>query len=655
MPPRWVPVISPVLNCAFSIRGWLRRKPPIPALLADSHRDRPISLRECRSVLGLWYVYRKQKFTGDVRSSFNSMGKVIDLVRGIVSASGRGIWLKLGGEAMIRNFQDLQVSGVRKEKNVELFNPGNLSRSIELAMSDAGNSSFSSLWEAQQALAKDASGVSGKQEKLWFSKAGLAGVSDYWMLFFQDWRGGLGRPGECVVHVDGGSTAAILRECSVRSTREKVFHSYQRNRVGEGFHNRILVLLKERQKIASKLGFSSWGQLEDSGLPEFNNDRRAKYKVDEIWAALLPAVKCEVEKMEKSKKNIKPKKSKDFGPLTDIDVIDESFLRDLRVHSKLTLPANYDTVVKLLRIVGKVFDVQFNKEGGISWIKHGWGKETLVFRVTKLTGESLGFIYLNLWRSGKGSSLAGAGEIAKGHISIEMQFFKGQLLEQRRFEFEEMGALAHEVAHAIHFLLYPGNQYFMAPLDVNEFPSVLMEVLFYQKDTINALFPKLSTEDLINSSRNIFSYLRMLRSLAVYEAIHSVDFDPSTQTSTDLVKLARKIAQKYWPVVLPESFDPLAEDVAMWMVSSDGSSRAAYMENYLRAHTIISKYGCKHLLKGGLANKLQTNFLKKDFSNNFVAHVAQRKSPKHPFVNTEWAQADPIHWLQYYSEPKKSI
>ena len=470
------------------------------------------------------------------------------------------------------------------------------------------------------------------KETLWLPDTAFSGLDKETMMSLKSWK----RRGFCDVNLYDGSAKRILSHCDNQNTRRLVFEGIERCRTQPGYSDAVTEILKKRKIWAKNLGFGSFGDLMAS-----NCGMTSAQVVKLIESASRDGLRM---------------------PVNRVNMWDEDYLQnretqriDKALNLSMLLPTNPPTVCRAMEIAGDIFGVRFHLVTRRSWWRDGWPSSFLIYRAeNSLTRESLGFVYVELFKKSNSGQqvLPGATCIALGHVVIRMQMDPGQMLVKRFFEYEEFAALVHETSHAVHMLLDPiiGRES-GRPLDIIEFPSVLGEVIAYQTVAIKKALKgtKFTPADVEAARRNVYSYLKIIRNIAVYEELHGPNFDPEKMNVTEF---ALKVAQRYWPSEIPKTFNILAE-ITPWFFG-DYTTRAGYLINYLRAHTIVRRHGADVVLNGGLARDLQ-GLLSSELSPGFASEALEHRKPLHAFRGLDLAEYDPRDFGAYYSQNKDEV
>jgi Peptidase family M3 len=433
----------------------------------------------------------------------------------------------------------------------------------------------------------------------------LPGISKYWMMHFKSWKGNY-----AYIPMREPQVKAVLSTCTNQSTRKKVYDTFMQNYskscLTEGWE-----ILNIRNKVAASQGYNSWLDIERAALGICN--------LKDFWQELDTAV----HSLKIASNLLRTFESSD-------DLISSTSYLDEHEAIRERLPANLNVVNRIMKIMGNVFGVLLRPVfGDIS----GWSTSVAIYELLD-DDRTIGYLYIDLWGT-ESLKLAGATRIAPGHVIINMNFQKGNILESRHFELSEVAAIMHEVAHGIQMNMVQWESWNFQPLDMVEFPSVFAETLCYHKETIKELTGLTLKKDF---NRSILDYLRISRGASIYSISNSKCF----KSPDDFQKALLIAAVNSWPTKLPHNFNGLVGDpsgcfdVLTWLRSSSPQSKLGYLRSYARAHSIILKYGAQHILKGN--------------SSSFFKNILQIKVPEgsplkikyysHPFHNLDDLKVD---------------
>jgi hypothetical protein len=362
------------------------------------------------------------------------------------------------------------------------------------------------------------------------------------MEHFRSWK----RDGTCDVVLSQSAVQGVVRHARSERIKNLVLREYANN--GTAVFAAVAQVIKCKNELAKKLNFKSWVEIERAILKNPNNfvkDFNSVVKQGE--AAIAHA--------------------------------DHASMETGSAHT--TSDHGRQVILKVARVVGKCFGCEVVEENSSIGVP-GWPKDVIIVRV-----KSLGFLYFKLFSAH--SQLAGASRIAPGHVSISMNFGK-PWFGPRVLEWQEIAAIAHETAHGLHFLMAPYDGGLpLSPLDVLEWPSVLMETLFYSKEVMTMF------KETALPVRPPQQYLRMTHAVAIYEALLATQ-----PTDAPAIVATARAAFRRLGGDGPEGVaeQVVLEDVALWLSQSDVQSKAGYLLNYGRAHTLIQKLGVSSILSG---------------------------------------------------------
>ena len=413
---------------------------------------------------------------------------------------------------------------------------------------------------------------------------------------------------------NGRDFASYIRN---RSTRHKILTEYYKV-FGPDFHESLLSLLKERKKFANQLGFASWTEMH-AIANGYESEMFGNKLVENLYSELN--LKPLITRFRKDK-------------IVPTDNLDEQFaLTQLRLAS---LPQNetalamnkresmfeYEKVLsRLFPLLGKLFRVKFEHVEK-NLLLDGWHPDVKVFRfVRDNDGTQLGYIYLDLFRRISSGTAAGPHCSVldpQNHIRVFMGFqppYRSEITfrKERNFTFEEITALMHELGHCMHLLLRPSDSpVAQLPLDMKETISILTEMYCETDEFIDSVTDgKISSGERAAVKRNEFFYLDILRNVAVYEHIHSSQFDPETATVDDLVKVARQVYSNYSPFPLAECFNPLGGELVNYLM--DGESRLGYLVAYMRAARLLTPVKAGTCTGVSVFNAVNKTFVQREF------------------------------------------
>ena len=613
IPPRRVPIIDTVLNCLFTAKSIFFARPKFG----------PLNLRESRSPLSLivkyFFEFSKFKNTGQGWNNLVELNEISSTL-GSGNLYPRGLWARFCANAVCSSFHALTVHLVDTGKMKALDMPSlTTPHLIYLSLPrNTRDSLFPKITKLQQDLVPYASGANLSRTSLNFHRSELEGVNSYWMRFFDSWKRHVSSV-ECQVPIDANTVLAVMAQCRIRSTRQTMFDKYMEISNPTDKTKIILELLKVRKAMATNLGRKSWSDLEAHLLGVEDHQTLEKELVG-MWKFLIPAVKETMKRMDPLLNFSK----NELGPLTEsINYFDELFLLEkVKPVSGQeiweNLAATPENVLRIFQLTGKLFGVTFDPVV-TSWLTQGWSSKSLIFKCSDNT-STLGYVYVNLWRNGKGSAIAGATPLCTGHVKLSLELHKGGVLDKHFFSGDVVSLMMHEIAHAIHHLVNPGNFFNQQPLDFIELPSVYAETFGRTTAAIREILPRAKNDEIDAAGKHVFWFLKLLQNVAVYQTIHSSSLNLEKVTVQELANFSRAVAQKFWPTKLPANYDALQEP-AMWMTSI-GQSRIAYLRNYFRAYSLCD------LPAGSVAD-----ILKIPGEPGYHARVLAGETPPHPLRN----------------------
>ena len=417
---------------------------------------------------------------------------------------------------------------------------------------------------------------------------------------------------------NGRDFASYIRN---RETRLKILTQYY-TVFGRDYHESLLALLRARKNFANQLGFASWTELH-AIANGYESEKFGTQLIDSLFSELN--LKHLISRFRKE--NVMP-----------VDNLDEQFaLTQLRIAS---LPRNETAVAmhkresvfeyrkileKILPLIGELFGVVFHPVETNRWID-GWHADVQVFKVSSMNNgngeEEIGYIYLDLFRRLSSSGSGGGPHCSvlspQNHVRVFMGFqppYRSDITfqKERNFTFEEISALMHELGHCLHLLIRPQHSpVAQLPLDMKETVSILCEMYCETDEFVDKILDgNISASERTTLKRNEFFYLDILRNVAVFEYIHSSEFDPHTATVEELKKAAKQVYSKYSPFPLAECFNPLGGEVVNYLM--DGDSRVGYLLAYIRASQVLAP------VKAGLASgesvfrKVNDEFVRREF------------------------------------------
>lgn len=378
--------------------------------------------------------------------------------------------------------------------------------------------------------------------------------------------------------------------------RDRILRAYYKTFTNE-FHLAILKVLQDRQNFAKSLKFDSWTEMQ--------------YAMNGI-ADLHIIEKMFLSGGQKLLKNA-------YRQYPKIATTDEGHVRN-KLYPELPPSSGGEYRQVLSEIVKKL--TEFFQTDIIpvphDSSKQGWHPDVLCFRVV-----GHGFIYLDLFRR-PFSALAGSpphcSVLSEGHVRIHMGLIPPHRSEitfkkERNLTTEEITALWHEFGHAMHVLLRPrGAPIAQLPMDMREAPSILCEMFALGK------------------TRNVFFYTDIIRNIAVFDFLHSKNFDPFTANIDELIFEARRVyAQFSSPVELTDYFNPLAGELGNYLI--DGESRTGYILAYMQTAQSLQN-GEQNFSQ--IFQQFKNNFIQNDsFNNSFVSNALNHVTPNvHPYPPT---------------------
>jgi len=405
-----------------------------------------------------------------------------------------------------------------------------------------------------------------KPEPLWFSDAELVGLTPEVKTHFKS------KKGQYKIPMGRGEAELMLSLCQSRETRERYFKGlhepFNTAEVGES----LLRVLRLRQKLARELGFESFLALKFAGT-SIAGVAEARSVMDSVWKHLQAKLKLGMTQLESlRRRHIGAQQAK-----SQMDQVDGKFyeaqLRQVAVNVALAeyFPAE-PTSQKVVVQVAALFGVQAERlEEEERKVMGGWTSDVQVFRVQDIdTQKHLGFIYVVphevTYRSFAGKSPQtppSAQEIAPGHVLISLQQGRpgrglGNLLNP-----DLIGVIAHETAHAIHFLVNPGIVH-QAPDELMETPSVFTELLFLRSSTLASLGQHVQSKLPLGEeaaaaaaiSRDEWWLANWLGNSSAVLAVDEVK-DWETKTAADALATINHAFGRYSPYATHPSFSPL--------------------------------------------------------------------------------------------------
>ena len=616
IPPRRFPLIDIALNSFFSASA------NFAALLGRVKTEGPLNLRDSRSPasLVLRFLYFKRSRNWDKLVEINEHATILG--SGVIYP--RGFWSRICSVGVCSAFHSLVSKLVDSREITPLHIPSLTTTHLIYLALPQRDVILPKLLNFQQKLLPYASGANLPRTTLKFKKTDLDGITPYWMRFFDSWKRHVSSV-ECEVPIDPNTVLAVMAQCRVRNTRQLVFDKFMEISNPPEKTRTILDLLILRKQMANSLGKKSWSDLEAQLLGAEDHLALEKELV-EMWKKLLPAVKDTLKRMNPSTVFSKS----ELGPLTEsINFFDEANLLEKVIPVSgqeiwENLAATPENVLKIFQLTGKLFGVTFEPVV-TRWLREGWPKDSLIFKCSNGT-SNIGYVYVNLWRQERGSAIAGSTPLGKGHVKLSLELHKGGIFDKHFFSGDFVALMMHEVAHAIHHLVYPGNSFNQQPLDFIELPSVYAETYGRTAGAVQQLLPGASEKQIEAAGKNVFWFLKLLQNVAVYQAIHSHGFNLEKASLQDLKDYSRAVAQKFWPTKLPQNFDALHEP-CMWMTSI-GQSRVAYLRNYFRAYSICD-----------LAPGKMSETLKIPGEPSYHARVLAGEKPPHPLRDLKAAES----------------
>ena len=421
-----------------------------------------------------------------------------------------------------------------------------------------------------------------------------------------------------------------------RGSREKILKAYYGVfDQSEEFHTAILAVLEQRQTFAQSRGFRSWNELQlaASGIAS-----------EEAGSAILGHIYSKVQlgpKMHAMRKiPLDVPNSKGATSSAAADSTDESFLITSlrRGRPVVANPSVFEYKKVIERIVTKLetlFKAKIS-HAQLDLTRHGWHPTVLAFKV--IAGEKEGFIYLDLFRRGMSSPLAGSpphcSVLSKCHVRIHMGLlppYRSEITfrKERNLTYEEITALWHEFGHAMHVLLRPDDApVSQLPLDMREAPSILCELYSLTDECMDWLSEnQLTKAEKASLKRDEFFYLDIIRNIAVSDFLHSSKFDPFAATPAQLREEARRVYSQFSPIKVAEFVNPLGGELSNYLL--DGESRTGYLLSYIRASASMLRVRDGEEDIESLFVRFKSEFIDQVFPP-FVSGALQRLPVKHP-------------------------
>ncbi|CAL1141168.1 unnamed protein product [Cladocopium goreaui] len=476
---------------------------------------------------------------------------------------------------------------------------------------------------------EDLIGLSNEMKSVWESHLGSAAV----------WRKTKYR-----VPIGHDSLGKISSFCQNGATRKRLFQEFY-----AGFDSSLdeaaLELLRARKRLAEKLGFRSYADLEMAPMA-VRDEATARRFMDQCWKDAQPAMSKVVKKM------------KDWsgrGGKKEVSQVDQVFWQAMVTREADTwklahfLPADR-SLPRLLEVVGKAYSVTFREVDPPSWasrLLNGWHKSVQVFEVTdgppsavRALGQrpkKLGYVYLDLyrrisWLGRPALELAGAARLCPGHAYLCCNLVNAGVGQGKLLSPEEVVGITHELGHAVHMLCHTGSpsEFDDLPLDVLELPSTLLETIAVQPENMTQYARHWSSESLPDKEllrscqRDSHFFVRVLQNASISLGLHAEDFDPFSSTASDVRAKAVALWQRYSTVEADPIFTPLGGDAGLNV--GHGANHVAYLLCYLRVASILQNKGGRkdvrdRLLQPEFASRLRSQLLDANFPGERMASI----------------------------------
>jgi len=474
---------------------------------------------------------------------------------------------------------------------------------------------------------EDLTGLSNEMKSVWESHLGSAAV----------WRKSKYR-----VPIGHDSMGKICSFCQNGTTRKRIFQAFY-----SGFDSSLdeatLELLRARKKLAEKLGFRSYSDLEMAPMV-VKDEATARRFMDQCWKDAQPTMSKVVKKM---------KDWSSRGGKKDVSQVDQVFWQAMVTREADTwklahfLPADR-SLPRLLEVVGKAYSVTFREVDPPTWATRlisGWHKSVQVYEVTdgppsavKVLGrprKKLGYVYLDLyrrisWLGRPALELAGAARLCPGHAYLCCNLTNAGIGQGKLLSPEEVVGITHELGHAVHMLCHTGNpsEFDDLPLDVLELPSTLLETIAVQPENMTQYARHWSSESLPDKEllrscqRDSHFFIRVLQNASVSLGLHAEEFDPFARTASDVRAQAIDLWQRYSTVEADPVFTPLGGDAGLNV--GHGANHVAYLLCYLRVAGILQNKGSRkevrdRLLQPEFASRLRSQLLDANFPGERMA------------------------------------
>jgi len=368
-----------------------------------------------------------------------------------------------------------------------------------------------------------------------------------------------------------------------------------------------LKVIKERYHFAQSLGYQNFAEYQCSELAVRNVESARKF-LKQVWTTTEPYVKKFRQRMQELAKKHHGTRPMEHGC--------EMFYRTYLIKEQDAYKLGHylrtdDTIPRILEKVAEAHQVKFKKIE-IDNFHFGFKKDHQILEVYDASNgaeneEHIGYIYLKNYRDkglliAKEAAFPNAGFVAPGHVHVAINSEPASTGLIKMMDVSEIVALAHELGHAIHFLLYPGDVYGVTdlPLDIIEFPSTLTENWIRQMKILSTLAyhdDAHAPDQLLKcTQRDLWYYAERVQKSNLYLRLH--DFDPTNMTKEQLRRRMVDAWNEYNPNTIPldYSFNPLAH-VDVGLAFGQGIPTIAYLLCEINTAEILQQSKEKNLLK----------------------------------------------------------
>ena len=365
------------------------------------------------------------------------------------------------------------------------------------------------------------------------------------------------------VGVDNPTYTAVMEDCSVASTREKMFKAYQ-NRAYPQNKQVLTDILNKRDKLAKKLGFKSFAHLCLDKLMAKKPEVAYDFLNTLFDKALVKAKKELAEWTKELPSSVEKTSGGKFKPW-DMTYLQAEYKKSHLVSEneiRKYFPME-NTVKQLLAVYEKFFDLKFSVDDASGM----WHEDVQVIEVSK-NNKLIGFILLDLYpRPNKYTHACHASMVrAVKRSGVECpalsiviaNFPKSTEDEPSLLKYWDVRTFFHEFGHAIHALLGRTEQYAFAGTSVKrdfvEMPSQMLENWLQDKEILKMISSHYQTGELLPDEL-ISKIIQMIKFNTGYFITRQIGFallslDYYAEGSEkDLDGIAKQIANKTAPDV----------------------------------------------------------------------------------------------------------